>query len=151
MTDRVEAAFAAFVSARSPALLRTAYLLTGDRGHAEDLLQTALLKTFRHWDRIRHQDRPEAFVRKVMVNSQRMVWRRRAVLEHVAIWQVLARLPPRMRAVLVLRYCEDLSEKETAEVLSCSVGTVKSQASRGLTRLRTVVRRDADVIQGGRP
>jgi len=151
MTDRVEAAFAAFVSARSPALLRTAYLLTGDRGHAEDLLQTALLKTFRHWDRIRHQDRPEAFVRKVMVNSQRMVWRRRAVLEHVAIWQVLARLPPRMRAVLVLRYWEDLSEKETAEVLSCSVGTVKSQASRGLTRLRTVVRRDADVIQGGRP
>jgi len=170
MTDRVEAAFAAFVSARSPALLRTAYLLTGDRGHAEDLLQTALLKTFRHWDRIRHQDRPEAFVRKVMVNSQRMVWRRRAVLEHVvadvpdrsgpfndddadhdAIWQVLAQLPPRMRAVLVLRYWEDLSEKETAEVLSCSVGTVKSQASRGLTRLRTVVRRDADVIQGGRP
>jgi DNA-directed RNA polymerase specialized sigma24 family protein len=151
MTDRVEAAFAAFVSARSPALLRTAYLLTGDRGHAEDLLQTALLKTFRHWDRIRHQDRPEAFVRKVMVNSQRMVWRRRAVLEHVAIWQVLARLPPRMRAVLVLRYWEDLSEKETAEVLGCSVGTVKSQASRGLTRLRTVVRRDADVIQGGRP
>ena len=95
MTDRVEAAFAAFVSARSPALLRTAYLLTGDRGHAEDLLQTALLKTFRHWDRIRHQDRPEAFVRKVMVNSQRMVWRRRAVLEHVVADVPVVRAPRR--------------------------------------------------------
>ncbi len=95
MTDRGEAAFAAFVSARSPALLRTAYLLTGDREHAEDLLRTALLKTFRHWDQIRHQDRPEAFVRKVMVNSQRMVWRRRAVLEHVVADVPVVRAPRR--------------------------------------------------------
>ena len=64
---------------------------------------------------------------------------------------MLAELPPRMRAVLILRYWEDLSEKGTAAILGCSIGTVKSQASRGLTRLRTVVRRDADVIQGGRP
>lgn len=173
MTARDTDAFSAFVAERSAALLRTAYLLTGDRGLAEDLLQTALLKTYRHWGWIRQQDRPEAFVRKVMVNSQRMVWRRRAVIEHSvadvpdrpgplatpdgerdAIWQALAELPPRMRAVLVLRYWEDLSEKDTAAVLGCSVGSVKSQASRGLARLRSVITRDStelDVIRGGRP
>jgi len=149
--------FRDFVVRRSPDLLRTAYLLTGDRGHAEDLLQTALLKTYRHWNRLRNQEDPGAFVRRVMVTSQAMAWRRRRVDERVTdelpetastrdtpaagdqddMWHTLAQLPPRMRAVLVLRFWEDLSEAETARVLECSVGTVKSQSSRGLARLRT--------------
>lgn len=148
--------FRDFVLRRSPDLLRTAYLLTGDRGHAEDLLQTALLKTYRHWNRPRNQAEPAAFVRRVMVTSHAMAWRRRRVDERSTadvpepaaargsaeptdqddLWRTLAQLPPRMRAVLVLRYWEDLSEAETAQVLECSVGTVKSQASRGLARLR---------------
>lgn len=170
MVGRDTDAFTAFVAARSTALLRTAYLLTGDRGHAEDLVQTALLTTFRHWSRVRRQDRPEAYVRKVMLNSQRMVWRRpvreQVVAdvpepvdgEHVdagpgqdAMWAALAELPPRMRAVLVLRYWEDLSERETAELLGCSVGTVKSQASRGLARLRASLTSDLDILRGGAP
>ncbi len=148
--------FRLFVLARSRALLRTAYLLTGDMGAAEDLLQTALLKTYRHWPRITHRDAPDAFVRRVMVTSHASWWRRRRVLEQsVAVlperispgdssasaardemWETLAGLPARMRAVLVLRYWEDLSEAETARLLGCSTGTVKSQASRGLARLR---------------
>jgi len=114
-------------------------------------------------------------VRKVMVNSQRMRWRRRTVVEHTVadvpdrplvpatvavdhegIWQDLAGLPPRMRAVLVLRYWEDLSERETADVLGCSIGTVKSQTSRGLARLRASLpsassATDVDLIYGGKP
>lgn len=148
--------FRLFVVARSRALLRTAYLLTGDMGAAEDLLQTALLKTYRHWPRVTRRDAPDAFVRRVMVTTYASWWRRGRVLEHsVAVlpaqlspvdassgdardemWQLLAGLPTRMRAVLVLRYWEDLSEVETARILGCSTGTVKSQASRGLARLR---------------
>jgi len=156
MVGKDDERFRDFVVRRSPDLLRTAYLLTGDRGHAEDLLQTALLKTYRHWNRLRDKDDPMAFVRRVMATSQAMSWRQRRVDEFVTdqaperaatqhrpeagddeMWLALARLPPRMRAVLVLRYWEDLSEAETARVLDCSIGTVKSQASRGLTRLRT--------------
>ena len=149
--------FAHFVAARSMALLRTAHLLTGDLGTAEDLLQTALLKTYRHWPRLTNREAPDAFVRRVMITSQASWWRRRRVREDSAavvpepavadatraadvrdeLWRALARLPVRMRAVLVLRYWEDLSEAETARVLGCSAGTVKSQASRGLARLRT--------------
>jgi RNA polymerase sigma-70 factor (sigma-E family) len=156
MAGRDDERFRDFVTTRSPDLLRTAYLLTGDRGHAEDLLQTALMKTYRHWNRLRNKEDPGAFVRRVMVTSQATTWRRRRVDERFAaelpetastkdgpadgdedeMWQALAQLPPRMRAVLVLRFWEDLSEAETARVLDCSVGTVKSQSSRGLARLR---------------
>lgn len=150
-----EAAFEAFVAARSDDLLRVGYLLTADRGHAEDLLQTALLKAYRHWGRIAGED-PYPYVRKVLVTSAAN-WRRRrstqeivslpahdspepdqtnAVAERDAMAAALATLPPRMRAVLVLRYGEDLSEAATATALGCSVNTVKSQTTRGLARLR---------------
>jgi RNA polymerase sigma-70 factor (sigma-E family) len=149
--------FREFVRARWQALLRTAYLLTGDHGKAEDLLQTALVRTHRYWSRI--QDNPEAYVRKVLVNANNSWWRRRRIAEHIThavpdrpaadahtsyetheeLWAAVRRLPPRMRAVLVLRYFEDLPEAEVARVLDCSVGTVKSQTSRGLDRLRAAL------------
>ena len=150
--------FRAFVTARSPSLLRTAYLLTGDRGLAEDLLQDALTKAYRHWGRIRDRGSCEAYVRKIVLNERRSRWHRRSSTEVVgavpdrpasdavsayaerdALWRALAEMPPRMRAVLVLRYWEDLSEADTAELLDCSAGTVKSQASRGLARLRELL------------
>lgn len=173
MAGRDDERFRAFVLRRSPDLLRTAYLLTGDRGHAEDLLQTALMKTYRHWERVENKEDPGAFVHRVMVTTQVTTWRRRRVQERITdqvpdaaqdtatpgdqdeMWPALAQLPPRMRAVLVLRYWEDLSEAETAHVLGCSVGTVKSQASRGLARLRSRLSRQphnteqADVFPKG--
>jgi RNA polymerase sigma-70 factor (sigma-E family) len=150
-------AFRAYVAARSPALLRTAYLLTGNRADAEDLLQTALAKTYLAWDRIREQEALDGYVRRVMVNTQTSWWRRRRVDEyatdelpergtgrdagedlalHDALWSALAALPKRQRAMVVLRYYEDLSEAETAHVLGVSVGTVKSTTSRALAKLR---------------
>jgi RNA polymerase sigma-70 factor (sigma-E family) len=148
-------AFTTFVADRYKKLLRTAYLLTGDAGHAEDLLQTALIKTYRHWDRIVQRDDPTAFVRRVMANTHAS-WRRRMrvselfanppllraeepaidIGEREAMIAALAQLPPRMRAVLVLRYYEDLSEAGTAEVLGCSINTVRTHTTRGLARLR---------------
>ncbi|SBT53050.1 SigE family RNA polymerase sigma factor [Micromonospora auratinigra] len=153
--------FRLFVQRQWGPLLRTAYLLTGDRGTAEDLTQSALEKTHRHWARILRRDAPEVYVRRVMVNTA-ISWRRRRRLPEVpllpsdsapardAYAQVeerqlllaaLRRLPRRTQAVLVLRYFEDLSEADTARVLGCSVGSVKSQASRGLARLRGEVTR----------
>lgn len=158
MAARDEASFEAFVAARSADLLRVAVLLTRDRGHAEDLVQTALVKAYRRWHRIDGDD-PYAYVRRVLVNSAAS-WRRlRATQEIVALpahevtgpdsadayaeqeqmTAALATLPPRMRAVLVLRYAEDLSEAATAAALGCSVHTVKSQTTRGLARLRTLL------------
>lgn len=147
--------FRDFVLTWSPALLRVAFLLTGDRGHAEDLLQTALMTTSRRWNQIRDREARYAYVRRVMLNTQTSWLRRRRVVEnfvdvlpemgrqlddsHVAEGRTLpalAQLPAGMRAVLVLRFYEDLSEAETARQLGCSVGTVKSQTSRGLDRLR---------------
>jgi RNA polymerase sigma-70 factor (sigma-E family) len=135
-----EARFEAFVAARSDDLLRVGYLLTNDRGHAEDLLQTALLKAYRHWGRIAGED-PYPYVRRVLVTCG-ACWRRRratqeivtlpahdrqepdqtdAVAERDRMASALATLPPRMRAVLVLRYGEDLGETATAAALGCSV------------------------------
>ncbi|HST64510.1 MAG TPA: SigE family RNA polymerase sigma factor [Mycobacteriales bacterium] len=150
--------FREFVAARSPALLRTAFLLVGDRALAEDLVQSALAKAYRHWGRVTAAGDPEAYVRRIMVNERRSWWRRnpgREVLgpvperggtdefagldERAAIWQAVLRLPPRTRAVLVLRYWEDLSEAQIAHILDCSVGTVKSQASRGLRKLQQAI------------
>lgn len=150
--------FREFVTARSPALLRTAYLLLGDRALAEDLLQTALVKAHRHWGRVTASGSPEGYVRRIMVNERRTWWRRNpgrelvgtvpdragpdessALAERDAVWRAVLALPPRTRAVLVLRFWEDLSEAEIAATLGCSVGTVKSQASRGLRRLQEVL------------
>ena len=157
MDETGREAFRAYVAARSPALLRTAYLLTGSRADAEDLLQTTLAKTYLAWDRIHERDAVDGYVRRVMVNTQTSWWRRRKVAEyatdvlpergaerdatedhalHDALWSALATLPKRQRATVVLRYYEDLSEAETAHVLGVSVGTVKSTTSRALAKLR---------------
>ncbi|MCM4079187.1 SigE family RNA polymerase sigma factor [Paractinoplanes hotanensis] len=148
--------FRAFVEQQWGPLVRVAYLLTGDRGYAEDLVQAALEKTHRKWARVSRMEAPVAYVRKAMVNTATS-WRRRRRVSEVPLLvtdspaadaygsveqrqQVVAALrtlPPRMRAVLVLRYFADLGEAEVADLLGCSVGTIKSQASRGLDRLRT--------------
>lgn len=149
--------FAGFVRQWSPALLRVAFLLTSDRGEAEDLLQTALLKTARHWAKLSDREAAYAYVRRVLVTTHTS-WRRRRRVGEVLIdripahpaaeptaieagraLQALEELPPRMRAVVVLRCYEGLTEAETAEALGCSVGSVKSQASRGLARLRELL------------
>ncbi len=158
MAARDEAAFEAFVAARSDDLMRFAVLLVRDHGHAEDLVQTALVKAYRRWNRIAADD-PYPYVRRVMVTSAAS-WRRlrvtqeivslpahdpaapdgtEAVDERERIAEALATLPPRMRAVLVLRYTEDLSEAGAAELLGCSVNTVRSQTVRGLARLRALL------------
>ncbi len=154
-----EEQFAEFVSARMPAVLCWAHLLTGDRGRAEDLVQHAFAATYRHWRRI-EPGRAEAYVRRAVLNAHLSWWRRGwrseetvpelperpgpdltgGVDERDAMWTALAALPPRQRAVLV-RYYEDLPEAEIARVLDIAPGTVKSQAAKGLARLRTLVPR----------
>ncbi|MHA6762816.1 SigE family RNA polymerase sigma factor [Streptacidiphilus sp. PAMC 29251] len=157
MNGDTESDFEAFVAARGPRLLRIAWLLTGDAHQAEDLLQTVLARVWPHWRRIA-VDSPEAYVRKALVNTHASWWKRRwrgelpfATLPERAVQadpfagveleQALAaavrRLPPRQRAVVVLRYFEDLSVEETAEALGCNTGTVKSQAFKALRALRT--------------
>ncbi|MDX5460074.1 SigE family RNA polymerase sigma factor [Micromonospora tulbaghiae] len=150
--------FREFVVQRSPALSRTAYLLTGDHQLAEDLLQSALARTYRHWRRIRDGD-PEAYVRRVMYHQQVSWWRRRRVVERLdatpaergggdhseetalrlSVVAALRRLTARQRAVVVLRYYEDLTEAQVAETLGCSVGTVKRHGHDAVRRLRDLV------------
>lgn len=147
-----EETFEDFVIARSGALLRTSYLLTQDEHLAEDLLQTSLAKAWRSWGRV--ENSPEAYLRKILVNTYATWWRRKwkgelatselpepAHLDNEAdaghdIRLALARLPRRQRAVIVLRFFEDLDVSETARVLQCSAGTVKSQTSKALSKLR---------------
>ena len=145
--------FDPFVVARSPALLRTAYLLVRDEGLAEDLLQTSLTKAWFAWGRI--EGDPEHYVRRILVNTAASWWRRKwrgelptDVLPERRtatgpesggdqdLWLALGRLPVRQRAVVVLRYLEDRTESETADLLGCSVGTVKSQCAKALAKLR---------------
>jgi RNA polymerase sigma-70 factor (sigma-E family) len=155
-----EADFTDFVTHRAPALLRTAFLLCGgDRGAAEDLLQDVLERTYPRWRRIR--DKPEAYVRAALANAAANRWRTRSrrvsevpldermdtprsgheqrIVDNDLVVRALHQLPPRMRAVLVLRFFDDMSEADIAKALHCSVGTVKSQASRGLGRLRELL------------
>ncbi|HTJ31829.1 MAG TPA: SigE family RNA polymerase sigma factor [Dactylosporangium sp.] len=157
--------FEQFVRMRYTELLQTAYLLTGSVATAEDLVQSCLLKIMPRFERIAE---PLPYLRRAMVNQRTSWWRavRRELLsasppepseddpswgfaERSMLVTELSRLPERMRAVLVLRYWEDLSEADTAEILGCSVGTVKSQASRGLARLRTVLE-SGDTQRSGR-
>jgi len=152
--------FREFVDARYPDLLRVAYHLTGSADEAEDLVQSALVKVMRRWRRV---DEPVAYLRRVMVNQHISLWRRyrarevvtaflperpvrdvaEGVTERQALYDAMRSLAPRTRAVVVLRYVVDLPEAEVAETLGCSVGTVKSHASRGLARLRTALRPQA--------
>jgi RNA polymerase sigma-70 factor (sigma-E family) len=147
-----------FLVARGPALSRTAYLLTGGHERAEDLLQSALAKVIPRWRQVVAGD-PEAYLRRVMYNERTSLWRSRRYAEHpvdqvrdrpggpdeadrverrLMVAGALSRLRPRQRAVIVLRFFEDRSEAETATVLGCSVGTVKSQTHKALARLRQV-------------
>ncbi|MDG4803064.1 SigE family RNA polymerase sigma factor [Micromonospora sp. WMMD980] len=154
--DPLEEEFREFVAARSGALLRTAYLLAGDWATAEDLLQTALTKTYLAWKRLGGIDAIEPYARRVLVNTSTSWWRRRwhgerptevlperagvdeieHQLDRDALWRHLRALPARQRAVLVLRFYEDMSEAQTAALLEISPGTVKSQTSRALNTLR---------------
>jgi len=161
--------FAEFVQGQSGRLLRTAFLLTGDRGHAEDLVQEVLERVYVKWRSIRTS--PAAYARRALVHAATNRWRARgrrpeAPLperdylgspDHAetyatqdAVVRALATLPARQRAVLVLRYLDDLSEQDTAAVLGCSAGTVKSQASRGLARLRELLSLPENDFTGAR-
>jgi RNA polymerase sigma-70 factor (sigma-E family) len=153
--------FEAFVAARYAALLRTAYLLTGDHHDAEDLLQQSLVKAVGAWGRI--DGDPEPYVRTILVRQNVSRWRRRRWREltteapperhtvdvgaddRVALHRALGVLAPRQRAVIVLRYYEDLTEAQTADALGIAVGTVKSQTRDALRRLREEIPGLADV------
>jgi RNA polymerase sigma-70 factor (sigma-E family) len=148
--------FRLYVAARQRALLRTAWLLTGDWATAEDLVQTALIRAWPHWGRLQNEAGADGYVRRIMVNKS-LDWRNRrwtgevptgmlperetvdsgdAAAAHLVLLSAIRTLPPRQRAVIALRYLDDLSEAETAAAMGCSIGTVKSQASKALASLR---------------
>ena len=159
-TQDKDAEFEAYMSARQPSLLRTAYLLTGDQHTAEDLVQTALAKLYLSWDKVQRRELVDGYVRRILVNENNSLWRRawkkrefstdtlpdqQTVTDthddgrSAALWECVQTLPRKQRAVVVLRFYEDLSEAEVAEILGISVGTVKSQSSRALAALRSRV------------
>jgi RNA polymerase sigma-70 factor (sigma-E family) len=149
--------FESWLVAREPALQRLALLLSGDEHTAQDLVQTSLAKLYLAWDRLDDRDNLDAYARRILVNEHRTAWRRpwrrREVVTDAppdragptieydggreVVWEFVASLPPRQRAVIVLRYYEQLTEAEIADVLGVSPGTVKSQASRAIAALRT--------------
>jgi RNA polymerase sigma-70 factor (sigma-E family) len=157
VTDRARRDFPEFVAARGPALQRAAYLMVGDTALAQDLVQEALTKTYVAWPRLRDVANAEAYTRKA-ISTTAISWFRRkgwnserstevlperptpghddAVATSALLWDCLADLPPRQRVAVVLRYYEDLTEVQTAEAMGCAVGTVKSQVSTALTKLR---------------
>lgn len=155
--DERDAEFSVWMAARQPSLHRTARLLTGDHHTAEDLVATTLAKVYLSWRRIKRQESVDGYARRVLVNEHNSLWRRpwkrrevtrdrlpdgAGVTDHYdegdgqRLWSLVQRLPRRQRAVIVLRYYEDLSEAEIAETLNISPGTVKSQASRAMRSLR---------------
>jgi RNA polymerase sigma-70 factor (sigma-E family) len=149
--------FEAFVAARGGSLLRYAFMLTHDAGRAEDLVQDALVKVHRRWGRVAEVEQPDAYVRRVVTNEF-LSWRRRrsssetpsvpstavvvdpalAVDDRDQMWRALATLPHRQRAVMVLRFYEELTDPEIAALLDCALGTVSSLASRAVASLRTL-------------
>ena len=153
------AEYSEFVAMRWPALVRTAYLLTGDHGHAEDLAQTALAKCLVAWPRLRRRDAADAYVRKVLLNTY-ISWRRKSswhelpsedipaaesydstegLAQRSVVLDALAVLPPKQRAVVVLRFYEDLGVREVARELGCSTGSVKRQTYEALKKLRDII------------
>ena len=162
-------AFSEFVEARSHALLRTAYLMVGDHQLAQDLLQEALIKTLIAWPKLRDPAKVDAYVRRTVVTTA-ITWRRRrsfherpveflpeasspdevdVLATHEVLIGHLRGLPPRQRAAIVLRYYEDLTEVQTAEIMGCSVGAVKSHVSIGLGRLRERMGPAFDLVPTG--
>ena len=161
LTAPADHGFREYVATRSRALLRTAFLLTGNKADAEDLVQAALAKTYLAWDRIEDRGALDGYVRRAIVNTHISWWRRRrleeyptdeipdqAVADHAitsdlqeTMRRAIDRLPDRMRTAVVLRFYEDMTEAEVAEVLGVSLGTVKSTVSRAVAKLRS----DADL------
>jgi RNA polymerase sigma-70 factor (sigma-E family) len=159
MRARDEREFTQFVAARMPALRRSAYLLCGDPHGADDLVSTALAKLFRRWRQVSRLDYPDAYLRRMLMTTyldeRRRPWRHEHpveslpepaplvedtdVVDRVTLLRMLAQLPPRRRAVLVLRFLEDLSVEETAAALRCAPGTVKAHTSQGLADLRAML------------
>ncbi|GAA4595133.1 RNA polymerase sigma-70 factor (sigma-E family) [Actinoplanes octamycinicus] len=159
MKESTDAEFTAFVEERGAALVRIAYAMTGDQRSAEDLVQAALAKAYTRWPRIR--DDAEPYLRRIIYNDRVSIWRRQSRIQEfpvaevpepppgsghdhdttlrLALRQALLTLPARQRAVLVLRYLEDRSVDETAELLGCRRGTVASQATRALRKLRELI------------
>ncbi|KQZ76181.1 SigE family RNA polymerase sigma factor [Nocardioides sp. Root151] len=152
--------FTEWMTARQGVLFRTAFLVAGDKQTAEDLVQTAAAKLYLVWDRVHARGNVDAYMRRIIINENNSLWRRPwKKREHVTeelpesgyvdqvgdpveaagLWSAVQQLPARQRAVIVLRYYEDLSEAEIAETLEISPGTVKSQASRAMATLRTLV------------
>src|ERR1700757_5061651 len=164
--DRV--AFGEYVRTRSQALLRAAQALTGNRADAEDLLQATLVKAYQSWDRIDDQAALDTYVRRVMVNTHISGWRRRRIDEyptdelpdspaddhtydsdlHELVQRAVDRLPRRMRAAVMLRYYDDMSEPEVAAALGVTIGTVKSTVARAVAKLREDAELGADAELG---
>lgn len=163
MQERDEDRFTEFVRAHSASLFRTAYLMTGDHQRAEDVLQTALVRVYQRWARVEAMESPVGYARKVVVNQATSWWRRRSlsesvlqlrdepawggrveeVAEHERVWQAVLSLPPRQRAVTVLKYYEDLSEAQIAQTLGMATGTVKSHAHAAARRLAELLHEPA--------
>jgi RNA polymerase sigma-70 factor (sigma-E family) len=169
MSTRDRTAFAEFATARAGSLHRAAYLMVGDPQLAQDLVQEALTKTYVAWPRLRDPQYAEAYCRKAITTTaiswfRRKGWDNERPTEHLpedergasgpetllaerdAVWRVLQELPPRQRVALVLRFYEDLTEAHTAEAMGCAVGTVKSQVSAGLTKLRERLGDDVELL-----
>jgi len=166
--SRREDEFREFMRDRASPLHQTAYLLCGDWHLAHDLVQDTLVKAYQHWSRIRQADNPDAYVRRILLNEVRGRWRRRErtvpvarfpagrqpvapdaadeIARRAGLRQALLALPLRQRATVVLRYLEGMSERETAVVLGCSEGTVKSQSARALGTLRSLLDRTESAL-----
>jgi RNA polymerase sigma-70 factor (sigma-E family) len=169
MDPHDEDEFAEFVRSQQATLFRTAYLLQGDYQRAEDALQSAFTKVYLHWPRIRKMEHPAAYARRILVNDTSSWWRRRSSHERVseidldrslpgpdettpaqtATWAAILQLPPRQRAVIVLRYYEDLSEQTTAQILGIAVGTVKSHTHAAHQRLAALMGDTSEITARG--